>query len=76
MDATGCDEHDEAFATSMNGELTVCPVEGLETVRPTDAAGVTGAVALVETVMATSVTHTAPLLPQVLTCNVCVPTAA
>ena len=58
-----CDEHDEAWADRENGELTFSPLDGLliETLDELDEVFAVAAwsVAFV-TVMATSVTHTAP----------------
>jgi hypothetical protein len=86
IDTTGFEEQLVADAFSVNGEATVALVNGAATVMPSALVGaavevvgvdVVGAVvAVCETVMATSVTHTAPALPHALTCSVCAPVVA
>jgi len=64
-----CEEQVGAWAVRVKGEGTEAPLPGLLTVTPPEAAAAV-------TVMATSVTQTAPWLPQALTWRVCAPVAA
>src|SRR6202161_2011708 len=62
-----------ALAVRANGDVTFPPLEGLVTLTASEET--TGGDPPV-TVMATSVTHEAPPLPQDLTCRVCAPDGA
>lgn len=68
MIVTGWPEQLEEEAESLNGEVTVAPLAGALTLGLPEE--------LPPTVIGTSVTQTAPLLPQAFTWIVCPPTAA
>ena len=68
MAATGCEEQVSAVALSIKGALRDVLFTGLATVMPSAVSALA--------VMATSVTQTAPALPQALTWSVWLPEVA